>query len=179
LPEKREMAHGSHGRRAQMMSVEWMKSTSIESSIHKLVDGGVLPDATIGGWRPSNGESYPDPHPGELVVFEDFYLCGFGNPCHPFLRKLLDYYKVSLCNLHSNSILSISIFINFCEAYLGIYPHFNLWRHFFCLKKKGGSKGSKIARGAFLLLRDHMKAQYLNVPLNTSMRDWYRKWFYV
>jgi hypothetical protein len=24
-----------------------------------------------------------------------------------------------------------------------------------------------------------MKAQYLNVPLNTSMRDWYRKWFYV
>lgn len=24
-----------------------------------------------------------------------------------------------------------------------------------------------------------MKSQYLHVPLNTSMRDWYRKWFYV
>jgi hypothetical protein len=86
----------------------------------------MLLDAIIGGWRPSIGENYLDPRPGELVVFEDFYWHRFGNPCHPFLHKLLDYYKVSLCNLHPNSILSISIFINFCEAYIGIYPHFNL-----------------------------------------------------
>jgi hypothetical protein len=56
-----------------MMSVEWMKSTSIESSIHKLVDGGMLLDAAIGGWRPSIGESLTDPCPGELIVFYDFY----------------------------------------------------------------------------------------------------------
>jgi hypothetical protein len=80
-----------------------------------------------------------------------------------------------MCNLHPNSILSISIFINLYEAYLGIHP---LWHHF-CLKKKGGSGGSKIARGAYLLLWDHMKSQYLNVPRKTSMRDWYYKWFYV
>jgi hypothetical protein len=121
--------------------MEWMKSTSTESSICKLVDGGVLPDATIEGWKPPIGESFLDPRPSELVVFEDFYWCGFGTPCHPFLRKLFDYYKVSLCNLHANSIMSISIFINLCEAYLGIHPHFNLWHHFFCLKKKGGSRG--------------------------------------
>jgi hypothetical protein len=24
-----------------------------------------------------------------------------------------------------------------------------------------------------------MKAKYLNMPLNSSMRDWYKKWFYV
>jgi hypothetical protein len=48
LLEKREMAHGSHGWRAQMMSTEWTKSTSTESSIHKLIDG-VLPDAAIRG----------------------------------------------------------------------------------------------------------------------------------
>jgi hypothetical protein len=176
--EKREMARGSRGRRAQMMSAEWTKSTSTKSSIRKFVNGGVLPDAAIEGWRPSIGESFPDPRPGELVVFEDFYWHGFGTPCHPFLRKVLDYYKVSLCNLHPNSIISISIFINLCEMYLRIHPHFNLWCHFFCLKKKGGSGGSKIARGAYLLLRDHMKAHYLNVPLNTMMRDWYHKWFY-
>jgi hypothetical protein len=46
-------------------------------------------------------------------------------------------------------------------------------------KKERGIWGSKIARAAYLLLRDHMKVHYLNVPLNTSMRDWYRKWFYV
>jgi hypothetical protein len=179
LLKKWEMAHGSRGWRAQMMSTEWTKSRSPESSIHKLANDGVLPNAAIEGWRPSISESFPDPRPGELVVFEDFYWRRFGTPCHPFLHKLLNYYKVSLCNLHPNSILFISIFINLCEAYLGIHPQFNLWRHFFCLKKKGGSGGSKIARGAYLLLQDHMKAHYLNVPLNTSMRDWYHKWFYM
>jgi hypothetical protein len=156
-----------------------MKSTSMESSIRKLVDGGMLLDAAIRVWRPSIGESFLDPHPSELIVFQDFYWRGFRTPCHPFLHKHLDYYKVSLCNLHPNSILSTSIFINLCEAYLGIHPHFNLWHHFFCLKKKGRSGGSKIARGAYLLLWGHMKAHYLKVPLNTSMRDWYRKWFYM
>jgi hypothetical protein len=24
-----------------------------------------------------------------------------------------------------------------------------------------------------------MKAEYLNVPLSSYMRDWYKKWFYV
>jgi hypothetical protein len=46
-------------------------------------------------------------------------------------------------------------------------------------QKERGIWGSKIARGAYLLLRDHMKSQYLNVPQNTSIRDWYCKWFYV
>jgi hypothetical protein len=143
LPEKREMAYGSRGRRAQMMPAEWTKSTCTESSIRKLIDIGVLPNAAIRGWRLSISESFSDPHPGELVVFEYFYWRGFSTPCHPFLHKLLDYYKVSMCNLHPNSILSISIFINLYEAYLGIHPHFNLWHHFFCLKKKGGSGGPK------------------------------------
>jgi hypothetical protein len=56
-----------------MMSVEWMKSRSMESSIHKLINGGMLPDVAIEGWRPSIGESFLDPCPSELVVFEDFY----------------------------------------------------------------------------------------------------------
>jgi hypothetical protein len=54
-----------------------------------------------------------------------------------------------------------------------------LWWHFFCLKKKGGAGGSKIARGAYLNLCDGMKAEYLNVPLSSSTRDWYKKWFYM
>jgi hypothetical protein len=108
-----------------------------------LVNGGVLLDATIRGWRPLIGEGFLYPRPGELIVFEDFYWHGFGTPYHTFLRKLLDYYKVSLCNLHPNSILSISIFINLGVSYLGIHPYFNLWHHFFCLKNKGRSRGPK------------------------------------
>ena len=44
---------------------------------------------------------------------------------------------VNLCNLHHNIILHISIFIHFCEAYLRILPHFNLFHHLFWLKKRG------------------------------------------
>jgi hypothetical protein len=73
----------------------------------------------------------------------------------------------------------MSVFITLCESYLGIQPHFNLWWHFYYLKKKGGVGGSKIARGAYLNLRDRMKVEYLNVPLSSSIRDWYKKWFYV
>jgi hypothetical protein len=137
---------------------EWTKSTSTEATIKKLIDAGVIPYATLGGWRTSHGEIYPNPNLGELVVFEDFFLHGFGVPCHPFLRKLLNYYRISLCNLHPNSVLSIAIFINLCEGYLGIYPHFNLFHHFFCLKKKGGSCRSKIAKGVYLNLCDGMKS---------------------
>jgi hypothetical protein len=161
------------------MTVEWTKSVSTEATLVRLVTAGMMAEATIGGWRISPGENYPDPRPGEIVVFEDFYWRGFGNPCHPFLRKLCDYYRVSICNLHPNSVLAVSIFITLCESYLGIQPHFNLWRHFFCLKKKGGAVGSKIAGGAYLNLHDRMKAEYLNVPLSSSTRDWYKKWLYV
>jgi hypothetical protein len=49
----------------------------------------------------------------------------------------------------------------------------------FLYQEEGGVGGSKIAGGAYLLLRDGMKAAYPNVPLSSSTRDWYKKWFYV
>jgi len=45
--------------------------------------------------------------------------------------------------------LHISIFIHFCEAYLIILPHFNLFHHLFWLKKKGGG-GFKVVGGVYL-----------------------------
>lgn len=129
------------------MAAEWTKSTRTDASIGRLVDVSLLHKAANGDWRPSTGESYPNPSPRELAVFEDFYWRGFGVPEHPFLRKLIDHYKINLCNPHPNSILSISIFINLCEGYLGIFPHFNLFRHFFCQNKKGGWRLKNCRRG--------------------------------
>jgi hypothetical protein len=40
-------------------------------------------------------------------------------------------------------------------------------------------RGSNIAGGAYLNLHDRMKAEYLNVPLSSFTRDWYKKWFYM
>jgi hypothetical protein len=43
-------------------------------------------------------------------------------------------------------------FIHLCEAFLGITPHFHLWRHFFELKKTG--KGVVIGSVSFMLYRN-------------------------
>jgi hypothetical protein len=72
-------------KRAEMMRKEWSKSKSTESSINNLVGLGVLHNRELAGWRPAGSDSYPNPHPGEIVVFEDFFKRGFGVPVHPFL----------------------------------------------------------------------------------------------
>jgi hypothetical protein len=62
------------------MAAEWNKSMSTEATLAKLVTGGVMAKAAIGGWSTSDGENYLDPRPDELVVFEDFYWLRFRNP---------------------------------------------------------------------------------------------------
>ena len=70
------------------------------------------------GGRPASSEPFIMPHTDEAVVFEDYFWRGLGFPVHPFLRDLLEFWRVNLCYLHPNTILHISIFIHFCEAYL-------------------------------------------------------------
>jgi len=79
-----------------------------------MVFEGVLHNQVTAEWRPAIGE--PTPDTSELIVFVAYFVRRFRIPAHPFLRKLLGYYDISLCHLHSNSILHISLFINLCEA---------------------------------------------------------------
>ena len=125
---------------------ELVPSRMGEAELNRLVEASVLPDRVTVEWRPALGEPFRMPHTDEVVVFEDYFWQGLGFPVHPFLRDLLELWVVSLCNLHPNTILHISIFIHFYEAYLGILPYFNLFRHLFWLKKRGGS-GSKVVGG--------------------------------
>ena len=110
---------------------EWVPSQMGEAELNRLVEAGVVLDCVTAGSHPTLGEPFPMPHTNEVVVFEDYFWRGLGFPVHPFLRDLLELWVVSLCNLHPNTILHISIFIDFCEAYLRILPHFNLFRHLF------------------------------------------------
>jgi hypothetical protein len=173
----RRLNHGSASREFHRAN-ESVGSTSTKEDINKLVVMGVLPDRQTEGWTPAAGSKYTVPDTADLVVFEDYFIREFGVPVHPFVRKILDYYEISLCNLGPNSILHLSIFIHFCEGYLGIKPHFNLFRHLFCLRKRGGP-GSQVCGGVYLQLRDGMKDRYIVVPFNTSVKDWQRKWFII
>ena len=116
------------------LTEEWVGSNSNEAALNRLVEDSVVPDRVMVGWRPARGESFSNHRGDELVVFEDYFYRGFGVAIHPFLRGLIDYYEISLCNLGLNSILHVSIFIHFYGAYLGILPYFDPFCHFFCLK---------------------------------------------
>ena len=98
---------------------------------------------------------------------------------HPFLWKLLGYYGIGLCHLHPNSILHISLFINLCEVFIGIASQFNLFHYFFCLKPFSGSGSPKVVGDVYLQLRDAMVREYIQVPLNMSLKGWNAKWFYI
>ena len=137
MAPKRSHGGSSRGSRELNRVEEWVVSISNEAVLNRLVEDGVLPDRVMMRWHPARGESFPTPRGDKLVVFEDYFYRRFGIPIHPFLHGLIDYYKISLCNLSPNSILHVSVFIHFCEAYLGILSHFNLFRHFFCLKARG------------------------------------------
>ena len=96
------MAKSDAQKKTGVMAKEWWKSKSNEQTIEDLVTMGVLHNKELAGWHALEGEGYPDPQPGEIVVFEDFFKQGFGVPVHPFLQGLCLYYEIGICNLHPN-----------------------------------------------------------------------------
>jgi hypothetical protein len=77
----------------------------------------------------------------------------------------LQFYRIELVHLAPNSITIIATFIHLCEAFLGITPHFHLWRHFFELKKT--DKGVVVGSINFMLHRN-MKQEYWHSPTTPS-----------
>src|SRR5438128_9553704 len=111
-----------------------MMSTVTENYLLRIVTDKVLLEKSLIGWRAADGELFPTANTGELVVFEPFFYRGFSLPTNKFFRGLLHFYGIELVHLNLNSILHIAAFIHLCEAFLGIEPHFALFRHLFSLR---------------------------------------------
>jgi hypothetical protein len=94
-------------------------------------------------------EKFPTEGTSETVVFLVHIECGFRTPTGDFIRDLLFFYRIELVHL----------------AYLGIAPHFHLWRHFFKLKKTGKSK---VVRSMGFMLLWNMKSVANMAPFSTS-----------
>ena len=78
-----------------------------------------------------------------VVLFAYFHERGFVTPTHRFLQGLLHYYKIELQHLNPNGIQHMVMFVALCEGFLGISPHFDLWRYLFVvtLQKKREKSG--------------------------------------
>jgi hypothetical protein len=84
---------------------------------------------------------------------------------------------MELVHLVPNSVTVVSTFIHFCEAYLGIPPHFLLWRYFFCVKSTGKRSGP--VKAVMFNLRSGFKAEWIDTDLPDNTTAWRSEWFYI
>jgi hypothetical protein len=89
----------------------------------------------------------------EIITFLHFAERGLALPFCSFFRGLLYYYGLELHHLNPNSICRISIFIYYCEAFLGSEPHWDLFRFLFRIKPQPTSKNLSVVGGAGIQLR--------------------------
>ncbi|KAK1608985.1 hypothetical protein QYE76_032658 [Lolium multiflorum] len=83
----------------------------------------------------------------------------------------------SLWQLTPNSILHLSIFITLFEAFLGIDPHWGLWRKILYVKRHNGIDGPPVVGGVGFIVRKEVN--YFDYPMKESVQGWRQKWFYL
>jgi hypothetical protein len=119
----------------------------------------------------------PSPPAGYRVMFLAFLLRGLSLPAHEFLRGLLFLYGVQLHQLSPNSLLHIACFVTLCEAFLGIDPHWILWKYLFRPRPSGSLAEIPELGGAIVSVRS--ESQYLEFQMAQSVQGWRQKWFYI
>jgi hypothetical protein len=122
-------------------------------------------------------ERIPKPRDGFRVMFFAFLLHGLSLLAHEFLRGLLFVYGVQLHQLTPNSLLHIACFITLCESFLGIDPHFLLWRALFRLCPSVALSKKPELGGACISVCS--ESQYLEFLMASSVQGWRTKWFYI
>jgi hypothetical protein len=156
-------------------ATSWVPSEFKESDLLKAQRDGFL----VGGEQvvfPST-ECIPKPLSGYRVMFLAFLLSGLSLPAHEFLCRLLFVYGVQLHQLTPNSILHIVCFIILCESFLGVKPHWILWKFIFGLRPSVSLSKNPELGGAVVSVR--AEAHYLEFSMAASVQGWKKKWFYI
>jgi hypothetical protein len=112
-------------------------------------------------------------------MFTRFAERGLALPASDFFKGLLGYYGIEYLNLNPNGIFHTAVFVHFCEAFLGIKPHWILFRKFFRVKPQPSASNPLVVGGAGIHMREDAAEQYLSYKLIDSNQDWKAKWFYV
>jgi hypothetical protein len=150
-----------------------------ESDLLRLVDVGVLSTKELCSWQICRGVTVLTEDTHESVVYVPFLIRRLALPISPFFRGLLDFYNLNLTHLNPNSILQISIFVHLCEAYLGILPHFGLWKYLYHCRPGMAGGQHQLVGGASLEMHCGRKTEYLDIPLKDNIKGWRLEWFIV
>ena len=113
----------------------------------------------------------------ETVMFRDFVERGLALPVFEFFYKLLQFWGIQLHHLTPQSILHLSIFTHFCEAFLGFLPHFHLFQHLFFLVPVPNVTNPAIIGGCELVLRPETLGGYLAYDPVGKGTEWKKLWW--
>jgi hypothetical protein len=151
---------------------EWKKSKMKTEDLLALVNSGLLREKEMDMWRAASGDSYPmEKNLDEVPMFTRFVERGLALPASDFFKGLLKYYGIEYLNLNPNGIFHVSIFVHFCEAFVGIKPHWILFRKFFRLKLQPSANDPRVVGGAGIQMREDAADQYLAYKLIDSNQD--------
>jgi hypothetical protein len=107
---------------------EWKKSKMKAENLLALVNSGFLREKEMDMCRPTAGDLYPmEKNPDEVPMFARFVERELALPASDFFKGLLQYYGIEYLNLNPNDIFHVSVFVHFCEAFVGIKPHWILF----------------------------------------------------
>jgi hypothetical protein len=134
---------------------EWKKSKAKTEDLLALINSGYLREKEVDMWRAAVGDPYPmEKNPDEIPMFTRFVEHGLALSASSFFKGLLEYYGIEYLNLNPNGIFHTSIFIQFCEAFLGIKPHWVLFRKFFRVKPQPSANDPRVVGGADIQMRE-------------------------
>jgi hypothetical protein len=83
----------------------------------------------------------------------------------------------SFISSHQTLFSTLPAFITFCESFLGIEPHFLLWKFLFHLCPSVALSKKPKPGGAVISIR--AESQYLEFSMAASVQGWRNKWFYI
>jgi hypothetical protein len=157
------------------MDLKWVPSSFEESDLKKAQKEGFLLAATPVIFPID--KRVPLPLKGYRVMFLAFLLRGLSLPSDKFLCGLLFVYSMQLHQLTLNPILHIAFFITLCESFLGIDPHWVLWRFLFHLCPSISLDKNPKLGGAVVSVR--FESHYLEFNMAVLVHGWRKKWFYI
>jgi hypothetical protein len=144
-----------------------------------LVNSGFLREKVVDGWNAATSDAYPKKNSDEILMFSHFVERGLVLPASEFFPRLLHYYIIEHVHMNPNGILHTSIFVHFCEAFMGIQPHWVLFQKFFWLMPQTNADDPRVVRGTGVQMYEDVMGQYLPYKLIDSNQEWKQWWFYV
>lgn len=150
-------------------------------TLDTFVDDDVLPPEDICFWWLPNAKTEPRPRPNtdERVLLVPFIERGLSPPLHDFVRGLLHHYSVQPHHLSPNGILHIACFITLCECYLGVPPHWGLWKKIFMVKLRTAEPRGHLSIYGGVGIQVKPSTMYFDLNLPDTVRKWQDGWLYA